>query len=389
MIYKIKALSSLTLNNMLRSYLLSSPSTMDKKKKDYVVLKGKEGIKTSENKNFSYSKIRRAIIAGCIKVNDKVIKRPGYILKTQDIVTIDFNDKLFFYERPAKDIEYKFNKNDILFEDSSLIIVNKPAGIPLENTIGGGNKRTSMYSEVLAYLQKKNENLKDILYLGTVHRLDKCTSGAVVFSKTKEMNKLLHALFTNRQVKKTYIAVCGINKEEGVLQSFLPKDTQSAIKTLKQTLEELNSIKSKESNLLNEKQYIDKIVNLEFCIECYVKRVSKKTAPCKWGVVIGRKNKEGEGSKGLYSKTIFKGLGVKKAGNKTYLVLKAFLLTGRTHQIRVHLSSVGLSILGDTLYGGEEYERVLLHSSKLEFPSPLTNELIRVTAPCPFFNEMQ
>ena len=100
-------------------------------------------------------------------------------------------------------------------------------------------------------------------------------------------------------------------------------------------------------------------VSPAFSVEMYMARVSSKSQAAKWGQVP-------ESAKDAqYSRTDFKVLRPITIENRKCLLLECNLFTGRTHQIRVHLASKGLPILGDTLYGGTPASRIYLHSFEL------------------------
>lgn len=166
-----------------------------------------------------------------------------------------------------------------------------------------------------------------VFYL--VHRLDKETSGALLLAKTKEALKKLEEAFKERDVEKTYLAVVdGIpSRKKGVIENYLGK-----------------------------------------------------VGSFQGGIIIGSTTDK----KGDFAKTSWE---VKVKGDDRALIL-CEPETGRTHQIRVHMSEMGHPILGDYLYGKTfsskgRPDRMLLHAYKLRFLHPKTNEPLVVIAPLP------
>jgi len=113
-----------------------------------------------------------------------------------------------------------------------------------------------------------------------------------------------------------------------------------------------------------------------FSADDFLGRISPKSSAGKWGAVPGPQG-------GLHAHTDFTVLGEGVSGGTRVLYLEARPVTGRTHQIRVHLSSLGLPILGDSLYGGCAAERLFLHARSISFPHPVTGGILTVTAPLP------
>lgn len=275
------------------------------------------------------SKIRRLIIASKVFVDNKKIIRPAFEVLKNSIIKIDFDESKFFYEKPANDIKYEVSNDDILFEDDDIIIVNKKSFFPVEATIVGNEKRDNLHDALVRYLWKKNPALKNPPYIGIMHRLDKQTSGAILFTKTRSVNSAIHDMFENHEIRKIYKVLCSAKNENE------PKN--------------------------------------DFTIEKYIQRISPKSSPCKWGIVS-------EKNGGLYSKTHFHLLKKITFNGVLCFLLEAELFTGRTHQIRVHLSSEGLPVVGDELYGGIKANRIMLHSERLEFVHPITLKKLIVTA---------
>lgn len=261
--------------------------------------------------NISNSKIRRLIISSSVYVNNKIITKPAFELRGNSKIIINFDREKFFYEKQPDDIDFEVKDDDILFEDENLIFINKPAFFPVEQTIT--KERNNLHDSLVQFLWKRNPNLKNPPYVGIMHRLDRGTSGVILFTKNRAINKEISELFQSHNLEKKYLAV------------------------------------------VEEKKYK---IGSEFCVEMFMGRISGKSQVAKWG-----KLSEGEG--GVFSKTKFKILKSCKIEGKNCFLVECVLFTGRTHQIRVHLSSVGLPILGDELYGGKSAKRIYLHSSKL------------------------
>lgn len=284
----------------------------------------------------SNSKIRRLIMAGCIRVNGREVRIPSYTVFVKSNVEAFIDKEKVLYEKQADDISFEVTEESVLYEDEYLIFINKPAKFPTEKTIV--TDRDNLHDAVVRYLWKKNPSLRNPPYVGIMHRLDKDTSGVILFTKTREVNKAIFDMFDSsklelnetseknyRPVQKTYIAVV--------------KD----------------SVKIKES----------------FTVKNFLGRITSKSAGCKWGEVP-------ESRGGLIAVTEFKV--IKRDAGRCYL--ECHPITGRTHQIRIHLAGLGTPISGDTLYNGDKAERLFLHAKSLELTHPITGKKISVSAPC-------
>ena len=262
------------------------------------------------NSDFSNSKIRRLIIAGVVSVNGRAITRPAFILNPRSDVCVLFDKEKFLYEKQPDDIKFEVTSDSVLYEDDNYIFINKPAFFPVEQTITGN--RDNLHDAVVRYLWSKNPALRNPPYVGIMHRLDRETSGVILFTKTREVNKQISEIFQTHSFTKKYYAVVEASE-----------------------------------------------VSPAFSVEMYMARVSSKSQAAKWGQVP-------ESAKDAqYSRTDFKVLRPITIENRKCLLLECNLFTGRTHQIRVHLASKGLPILGDTLYGGITASRIYLHSCEL------------------------
>lgn len=263
----------------------------------------------------SNSKLRRLIVAGCVYVNEKQILRPAFELRGNSSILVEYDETKFFFEKQPDDLKFDLTEKDVLWEDENLIFINKPYNFPVEQTITGN--RDNLHDKVVDYLWKRNKNLKNPPYVGIMHRLDKDTSGVILFTKNRTINKDVQQMFENHNFIKEYFALV---------------------------------LKGKNSKKL--------VSGNEFTVEKFMGRITGKSQAGKWGTVPQSKG-------GLYSKTSFFVVKEVAVEGRECFLLKCSLFTGRTHQIRVHLSESGYPILGDKLYGGEDAKRMYLHATRL------------------------
>lgn len=227
-----------------------------------------------------------------IKVNNKWIKE-NYILKEGDVLKVYISDeKIAEFNKPIDISEIKTKANlDIVYEDENILIINKRKGILIHGDIN--EKRRTLSNEVLTYLYQKGEFKNDgkSFIPSPVHRLDRNTSGLVIFAKNLFSSQaMLELLKDHENILKTYL-VLSFNKakqEEGMIDLPLIKD---------------------------EKNGFVKVGSID------------------------------SGAKS--AKTLFKVIDE----NESYTLFKASLITGRTHQLRVHFASICCPIVGDEKYG--------------------------------------
>lgn len=211
---------------------------------------------------------------------------------------------------------------DVLYEDNHIIVVNKRVG----DIVQGDKTGDKPLSDVVKEYLKEKYNKPGNVYLGVVHRLDRPTTGIVLFARTSKALPRLNDLFKNRETQKTYWAVIK-NKPE--------KETDTLVHYLKR----------------NEKSNTSR---------AHVKEVPNS-------------------KKASLDYTIIKAL-------NNYYVLEVNLHTGRHHQIRSQLSAIGSPIKGDLKYGFDRSNPdggIHLHARKLEFIHPVTKEHLVITAPVP------
>ncbi len=192
---------------------------------------------------------------------------------------------------------------EVLYEDDDTLVLNKPVGM-LTHSKGAFYPEQTIASYIQPKLSKKFAGTNRD---GIVHRLDRATSGVILCAKTPDAEKWYKAQFADRKVQKTYLAVV-----TGALKH------QKAV------------------------------------IDLPIERNPKK--PQFFRV----------GPHGKPSVTEYVTLQESAIKNKKTTLLKLTPTTGRTHQLRVHLSEIGCPILGDTFYGGEKYDRLMLHASQLD-----------------------
>ncbi|MDZ5713123.1 RluA family pseudouridine synthase [Jeotgalibacillus haloalkalitolerans] len=208
------------------------------------------------------------------------------------------------------------NQIEVLYEDDHLLIVNKPAGLDTHPNDETDHK--TLQHAVVHYLLSAGH----IGYAQPVHRLDRDTTGAILFAKHPAIKPLLDQLLEKRMIKRTYIALAeGKVKSEGTISEPIGKDRHHPVR----------------------------------------RRVSPG---------------------GQKAVTHYQCLSYDPEKNLSLVELN--LETGRTHQIRVHLSFIGHPIAGDTLYGSTgKFSYQALHAKKLSLSHPFTLEQVSVEAKHP------
>ncbi len=241
--------------------------------------------------------------------------------------------------KPGMQVEVEFEEDDdtiplgekvdlsVLYEDNMMMVINKPAGMVVHPAVGNWtgtvvNALLGRYPELADTMSTSSQRP------GIVHRLDKDTSGALLLAKNPESQCKLSKAFADRKVAKHYLAiVIGI-----------PKETHGEICTLLGR-HPVNRLKM---------------------------------------AVVTRSGKEAVTVYEVLNSGTFEGIPLS--------LLAISILTGRTHQIRVHMSTCGYPILGDKVYGGGRYlhiERQMLHAWRIKLPHPASGELVEFEAPLP------
>lgn len=236
-------------------------------------------------------------------------------LNLNDIIEVDLN----FEELSNNIVPIKMNL-DVIFEDETMLILNKSPNIPIHPSIS--HYKNSLSNGVQFYYLKNNIKTK----IRPVNRLDKDTSGIVIFAKNEYIQEILIKQMKNKIFKKEYIAI---------LDGFLEKSSGT-----------INAPISRKENSIIERE-----IN----------------------------------SNGNTAITHFNLIKNFKYENKKLCLVNFELETGRTHQIRVHSKYIGHSILGDSLYGNISsiINRQALHAYKISFIHPIFNTNCIFESPIP------
>jgi 23S rRNA pseudouridine1911/1915/1917 synthase len=267
--------------------------------------------------DISRVQIKKSFDGGRIICNGRLIK-PKCILKNGDALEIDL-----ILPTPTAISPHKMEL-EILFEDEYMVIVNKPAGISVH--AGNGVREPTLVEGVLSHCELSRIGGEH--RPGVVHRLDKYTTGAIIFAKTDAAYLKLIKLFATRAIHKEYLSiVCG------------------AMPTL--------------SGTINQPIGRHKIVKTKMCV-----RPDGRPAATDWEL--------------------------QKRFGTIFSLLKIIPHTGRTHQIRVHMSSIGHPVVGDTTYGYRQNfhqtiqcSHPILHANRLSFLHPVTAHGMQVEACIP------
>jgi 23S rRNA pseudouridine1911/1915/1917 synthase len=249
--------------------------------------------------------------AGRVFVNDERRDESAFV-KAGDAVAYEPEP----FEEPGADLSYS-----IIYEDEWALCVNKPGNLLV-------HRAGKSFRNNLTYLLRNN-NAPPYPNCRPAHRLDRGTSGAVLFAKTAEYGSAFGNLFRDSKVVKRYAAL--VRECPNIDTPFI----------------------------------IDKPIAPD-------ESAIPGSSPCKFKV-----NESGKPAVTVIDNA--------KRLDNGFSLLSIRPLTGRTHQIRVHLSSIGFPIIGDTAYSGDDslFPRLALHCESLSFTHPCTNTECTITAPFP------
>ena len=225
---------------------------------------------------------------------------------------------------------------DVIYEDADLIVINKPVGMVVHPA--AGNPDGTLVNALLWHCGESLSGVGGVIRPGIVHRIDKDTSGLLVVAKNDETHLALSAQLARHEIRRVYgaIAIGNFPEEHGTVDAPIGR----------------HPVDRRKMAVLR------------------APSAHAKPAVTHWSVVA---RGEGDGTR--------------------FTLLRCELETGRTHQIRVHLSSVGHPLLGDPVYGGdrtrfETHHRdlipgQLLHAARLSFTHPRTGTEVQFECPLP------
>ena len=273
----------------------------------------------------SKAKSRKLIIAGAIYLNKRRVTIPSQDVSPGAVIEAHVDAAKLFEDSTSRDRHFELTGERILFEDEDLIFIDKPPGLPTHPTLDAA--RDSLFAAVSRFLGKRQGIVKP--YLGVHHRLDRDTSGVVLFTKSNRANAAVAKSFSDHRIVKTYHAIT-VSRAD---------------------------------------------VKLEWTIKNYLGKASTKSKRSRYAAVR---------TGGDLAETSFRVM----ANHPRGVWVEAIPRTGRTHQIRVHLSEYGLPILGDELYGERMNSdklapRLMLHAVQLVLPHPMTGHEMSVRSPMP------
>ncbi len=228
-----------------------------------------------------------------------------------------------------------FTINDILYEDNHLLVVNKHCGDLVQSDPDG----TEAIEDQIKSMIKIRDHKPGAVFLGVVHRIDRPVSGAVLFAKSSKALARLNEMIRSQQIKKTYWAITESrpSEEEATLRHWIVRNAKT-------------------------------------------NRSHAHLKP------------KSDGKEAVLDYRVL-------GASTNYTLVEIDLKTGRHHQIRAQLSSIGCSIKGDLKYGAKRSNKdggISLHSRSIEFNHPVGGRPIKITAPVPkndnlwtFFEEAQ
>lgn len=282
------------------------------------------GIRLDKAISMKDSSISRASVQRLIDEENILVNGK----KTKASYKLSLNDEVTIKKEEPKELEIKAQDIplDIVYEDKDIIVINKQKGLVVHP--GNGNPDGTLVNAIMNYCKDSLSGIGGAIRPGIVHRIDKDTSGLLIVAKNDEAHINMSEQIKNHEVKKTYIALV-----RGVVSA-----NQA---TIDMPIARSDKERTKMAVSKNGKKAVTHFNVLE--------RFEK------------------------------------------YTLLEVNIETGRTHQIRVHLAQIGYPIVGDFVYSNGKnpfgVEGQMLHSYKLEFKHPITNQKMELEAKLPGYFE--
>ncbi len=286
---------------------------------------------TEKISSISRNRLQSFILKKKVRINEEIILSTSFKIKSLGKIILEIPEPNESIIEPKK-INIK-----IIYEDRNLIVIDKQPGMVVHP--GAGNFDDTLVHALLYHCGESLSGIGGVIRPGIVHRIDKMTSGIIVVAKDDQTHISLSNQFKNKTVEKEYNLFCWGNliNKKGLIENYI---TRSIRNRRKMTISNLN--------------------------------------------------------KGRFASTEYKILKEFEISNNNYIsLIKCKLNTGRTHQIRVHMSHIGLPLVGDKLYGRQKIEKVkdeklkiflqknfintgrqALHAKKLGFYHPVKKEKV-------------
>ena len=270
----------------------------------------------------SRTQLVRLIQDGHVKLNDRTVDKKNTHILAGDTAELELPEP----EKESQTYQPSMQL-DILYEDEYLVIIDKPYGISVHP--GAGEKEETIF-DMFRYYYPQVEEIRNTDRAGIVHRLDKDTSGILLLAKDYHTMNRMQKQFKRREVRKAYLALVSgqVRYRNGTIDAPIARSPRNRTK-FRVVMDNRGSIG----------------------------REKVREAVTEFSVLRQFRD---------------------------FAYVKVFPLTGRTHQIRVHLSYFGNPVLGDGVYGkAHTFERLALHAYSIEFYHPHTGNLISAYSPFP------
>ncbi len=267
------------------------------------------------------SQIQKLIDDGNVLVNGNTIKT-NYKLKSNDVISVTLPDPEY------ADITPENIPLDIVYEDSSLLVVNKPQGMVVHPACG--NYSGTLVNALMHHCKESLSGINGVMRPGIVHRIDKDTSGLLLVAKTNEAHLSLAQQIKDKTVKREYECIVSgnVTAKKGTIDAPIGRHPASRLKMA--------------VTPSNSKHAVTHFEVIEYL------------------------------------------------NNATHMCCR--LETGRTHQIRVHMQYIGHPVVGDPVYANKNPYNLkgqALHAKTIGFVHPVTNEYMEFTQPAPdYFYEL-